>query len=370
MHRGRLTFAALAFCGVAAAGPVEDGVARRVEALRAIRPGQPAHVVRGYNQRMDEAWRYFAQHRALALPALRQRLAAELGRKAPTGLVLLDVAAWLQREGEPADAKLVADALFRLDPADPVVRENATTLFHLAHAVALAGDPRILPFARLAFLERPTAIFLPSHALTLDGTLASVFLYGLQGEAGEAALRRALDAPQARDRAIETLAWVGGPESVEAVANAMAANPRHETFARGLAFLVAVGGPRGRERLLAFDAGRLDERARRYYQDVLPDVRAIDAASLRAAFAGVDGDGRLSPEAARERLRAMARDGAHDERTAPLAILDAGLPPGELVALLRDVRRAALRRVSDEALLEVKLANAMMNAVFHKENDE
>lgn len=371
MHRGRLTLAALAFCGAAFAGPVEEGVAQRVEALRAIHPGQPEDVTRGYNARMDEAWRYFAEHRAVAVPELRRRLGAEMASKSPNGLVLLDLAAWLQREGEAADRKLAAEALFRLDPGDAVVRENVSTLFHLAHAVALTGDARIPGFAQRAFLERPTAIFLPSHALTLDGTLASVFLYGLQpGDAGEAALRRALAEPRARDRAIETLIWVGGPASVAAVVKAMEANPRHDTFARGLAFLMTVGGPEGRRRLLAFDASRLDERARGYFRDVLPDVKAVDAASLRAPFAGVEGDGKLSPEAARARLEAMAREGAHDERTAPLALLDSGLASAELVRLLREVRRAALRRVSDEALLEVKLANAMMNAVFHKENNE
>lgn len=373
----RPAFAALLAAGLALvpgasahAGPVEEGIARRVEALREVRPGQPEDVVRGYNAAMDEAWAYYEANRAQALPQLRRRLAAEVAAKAPSDLVLLDLGAFLAARGDPADRKLAAAALLRLDPANPVARENIAQLFTLAHAVALEGDARILDFARRAFLERPTAIFIPQHALTLDGALAAVFLFGLQGDRGEAALRRALEAPAARDKALEALIWVGGPGSNDAVLRAMQAHPTYETFARGLAFIASVGGPRGRDRLVQFDASRLDARTQKYFKEVFGDLKALDVRKLRAPFAGVEGDGRLTPGEARERLARMALAGGHDERTAPLAVLEAGLPADELVARLREVRRAALRRVSDEALLEVKLANAMINAVLYEEKEK
>jgi hypothetical protein len=348
--------------------PVDEEVGARIEALRKITPGQPAEVVKGYNAQMDAAWNYFDANRAAALPVIRRKLAAELDSALPSQMVLLDIGYYLVARGDPTDVSLATKALLRVDPAAAIVSENQQQLFYLSHRVAAnVEDDRLADFLHRAFLARKVEAFVPQHAMTLDATLTCVFVYGLQGKRGEAQLRRALSDPAVRLRALEALVWVGSSESVDAVVQAMSPPSGHEAFIRGVAFMMMTAGPRGREALLAMNADKLDPESRKYFDQVSPDIRATTYAQIRQAVQGIPGDRNLSPAVVRERLVEMVREGRQDRRTSPGAILDANVPAKEVVSALEKFRQAALRRVSDEALSEVKLANAIINAVQYRE---
>jgi hypothetical protein len=350
----------------AAAATVEQEVESRVEALRNIKAGQSGEIVRGYNAQMDETWKYFSANRDAALPVLRRKLAAEIARPSPDFLVLLDVGHYLQNKGEPGDRELVANALFRVDPKAAIVRDNQQQLFYYTHRLADSGDPRVLPFMRAAFLEQPVTVAVPQHAMTLNSALACVFLYGLAGKAGEAQLRSALDDPKLNRTALEVLIWVGSFESRPAVEALLRRQTDYDTFVRGAAFLMTQGGPEGRDFLLALKPEALAPKVRTYLEQARPDIAKVDFPLQREQIAGIPGDTKLPDTEIRARLDAMAANAGRDEKTAPVAILDSGIPPAELIARLENVRRVTFQRISDEALSDVKINNALVNALRYR----
>ncbi|MGZ5763539.1 MAG: hypothetical protein ACXWHZ_09625 [Usitatibacter sp.] len=352
----------------ALAASVEEEVGRRVDMIRAVKAGQSREVTEKYNKDMDEAWRYFEANKPAALPILRRKLSEEIRAANPSQLVLLDIGHFLYRAGTEADAPLAREALFRLDPTTDIVRWNRQDLFYLAHRAARDHDARVLSLIERAFLrDDKAAIAVPQHAMTLSATLASAFLYGVYGPDAEAALRAALADPALALRAIEVLVWTGSPDSVPAVGQAMRARGDYETFIRGVSFMMLVGGPQGRDFLLALDPAAFDTKSREYFARVKAEVAAANYEKMRGAFAGFPGDARLDGEEIRARLSAMIANAGRDDRTAPQAFLESDLPTSFLIGQLQRVRQSTFQRISDEALTDVKITNALMTALRYKE---
>ena len=118
--------------------------------------------------------------------------------------------------------------------------------------------------------------------------------------------------------------------------------------------------------MLAVKRERLEPAARSYYDKIRPAVEAVTYEAIRKPFEEIPGDARLGDAEVRRRLAAMIANDGRDERTSPLAILDSGLERAFLVEELRKVRQSALHRISDEALTDVEVANALINALHYR----
>lgn len=347
---------------------VERGVAMRVERLRAIEPKGDATVLDRNNRDMDEAWKYFTANRARALPVLRKALAAEIARGPQrNNLVLLDIGYYLQKQGEPGDRTAARDALLALDPSAEIVRWNANQLFYYAHAVAATRAPGVLPFLDRAFLRNDVRVVVPQHAMTLDPTLVCVFVYGVYGKESEPHLRAALSDPKVAHRVIELLGWIGSPSSNAAVREALVAAGDYDTLARFTSFMMLNGGPEGRGMVLAVDPSRLDQKARDYLAQVRPSVEKVGRGYYAGIGEGFPGERKLSNDEVKRQLSKMRASRGPVDSINPDALLQANLPKDFLIAELMEIRSLVLNRVSDEALSEVKLTNAIMNGLRYRD---
>ena len=349
------------------AGPVEQATLTHLANLRAVHVTAEAQDIARYNQQMDESWKYFLANKDGALPVLREQLAAEMRQARPNDWILLDIGYFLQMHGAPQDNELSKSALLSLDPKAPLVRQNDKELFEFTHLVAASHDERVLRFIDKAFLREKTRIIVPQHALTLDETLTCVFLYGVYGDGAERHLQPLLADATVSRRVIEILMWLGSPESVPAVEKAYAASPDKETFLRATAYMMKAGGPPGRAAMLRIRANDLDAGSREYYAKVRPAIESTDFDGLRKQF-GAAGTGRLSNEQVRARLAAMNANDGKDDSTEPTDIIDATLPRELLIGDLVAIRAKAFRRLSDEALSDVEMTNALINALRYRKS--
>jgi hypothetical protein len=296
---------------VATAATLQEQTASRLDQTRAIRAGQDAATTARYNADLDAAWRFFISQKPDVLPILRTELQAEMARQQPNDMVLLDTGFFLQTHGGVDDKAAAREALFRLNPRADVVEANQQQLFAFTHAVAQDRDARVLDLIGRVFMPSSDTIFIPQHALELDGTLTCVFLYGAYGADAEPAIRAHLRVPALAKRALEVLVWLGSPESVSEAAGAFRVYGDSETFERVTTFMMQAGGPAGRDFMLTIAPDTLVPRNRR-------------------------------------------------------AILDTGLDDEAIIAKLLSARRRAFARISDEALSEVETLNTMLNAMRYR----
>jgi hypothetical protein len=364
-HLGLTMLAALAWPMLCHAGPVEQTTLYHLSHLRGVQTTADDSVIARQNQQMDDAWSYFSANKAGALPVLREQLAAELRKPHPNNLVLLDVGYFLQLQDAPQDKDLSKAALLALDPTDRLVQWNIKELFRFAHLVAASHDERILPFIDKAFLRGKATVFIPQHSLRLDETLVCVFLYGVYGEGAEQHLRELLADKNVSREVMEILVWLGSPESVPAVSKAYTANPDYEHFSRMTAFMMKSGGPQGRAAMLAIPVGELDARTQEYYVEIRPAVESTSFDSLRKQF-GPAGPSKLSEDQIKARLAAMKAHEGKDESTQPTDILNATLSHEFLTHELVAIRAKTFLRLSDEALSDVEMTNALANALRYR----
>jgi len=350
----------------AAAATLESETIARLNEIRAIRAGATAEAYDTYNKQMDAAWQFFGANKAHVMPILTRELKAEVAKDQPSDLVLLDVGFFVHANGDPAAKSVARDALFRVNPGAPIVLANWKELFEFTHATAEERDPRVLALIDRAFLLSDEEVVIAQHALTLDGTLVCVFLYGAYGADAEPVLREKLRDKAVAKRALELLAWLGSPESVPAVGDALSASPNFDTLARVTSFMMQSAGPAGRDFMLALAPDKLDERSRQYLTKVRPSVQGVSVQTLRRPFEGIPGDKHLSDAEVKARLGAMIANFGKDDRTSPLAILDSGLSADFLIAELQKVRSQTLFRLSDEALSDVEVTNALINALRYR----
>src|SRR5262249_51350173 len=151
----------------------------------------------------------------------------------------------------------------------------------------------------------------PDCAEDINLVAQGVFLYGVLGPGAEQHLASLLETrPDKAVQVLKILAWLGTMQSVPAVARAIEAHPDQETVRRGVAFLLTVGAPAGREAILKLDHGRLDAAARNY-------VERLEAGVVTTTFAflveSLGGPGpALSDVEVRRRLDVMVQSGRLD----------------------------------------------------------
>jgi hypothetical protein len=317
---------------------------------------------------MDDAWKFFQSNKAQVLPVLQTELKTELARAQPNDLVLLDIGMFVYANGGAEGRKAGVDALLKLNPQSPLVVANFKELFDFTYAAARDHDPRILPIIETVFLPSNREIFVPQHALRLDGTLACVFLYGAYGPELESILREKLADKALVKRVLEILVWLGSPASFPQVRNVVMGSKDYETFARATAYMMQAAGPEGRDFMLGLDANRLDTQSQQYLAKILPAVRSTSFESAGKPLAKLPGDKVLTDAEVAVRLRAMLQNFGKNDRTSPLAILNSGLATQMLIQNLIQIRSRTLHRLSDEALSEVERTNYLINALRYRKD--
>jgi hypothetical protein len=350
---------------VGQAATLERTALEHLDQLRAIQATSDGKDIARYNQQMDGAWKFFLANKEAVVPLLREQLDAEIRKPAPNSLVLLDVGYFLLLQGGATDRERATAALLATDMTAPLVRQNYKELFEFTHRVAALHDARVLAFIDKAFLRNSVTVFIPQHALRLDETLVCVFLYGVYGDGAEQHLRELLTDRAVAKKVVEILVWLGSPASVGDVKKAYATAPEYEAFARMTAFMMRAGGPQGRAALLDLRDGDLDARSREYYAKIRSAVASTNYDALRKQF-GSKAPAKLSNDQVRARLAAMNEHNGKDETTHPLDILDAKLPADELVSELVKIRARSFYRLSDEALSDVEMTNALINTLRYR----
>ena len=253
-RRVRLVLASVLLCHAVGgnAATLEEQILASIDQLRAVRTDQGTAAVDRYNKSMDAAWSLFEGNKSQAVPILRRELGAEIAKAQPNDLVLLDIGLFLLRSDASSSNTIARTALFRLNPQSTVIQWNSSELFEFVRLVAQAHDPRVLPLIEKAFLSTKTTVTVPQHALTLDGTLICVFLFGGYGPESENYLDGRLSDKAVATRVLEVLGSLGSPASIPAVQKALAASPTYDTFARVTSYMMQTGGT-GRTRLHAVD---------------------------------------------------------------------------------------------------------------------
>ena len=346
---------------------IEQQALAHLEKIKAVRADADENTVAGYNKSMDEAWKFFDANKAAVLPVLRREIGTELRTARPNDMLLLDVGYYLRLQGDTSDKELAKEALFKLNPTSRVVYLNHQQLFDFAYSVAAEQDPRVLPFVDRAFLRQKMIAYVPQHSLTLNETLVCVFLYGVHGPASEAHLRNLLKDKSVTRKVIEILIWIGSPESVSEVRDAMVADRNFETFSRGTAFMMKAGGREGRAAMLALTPKDFDAQSLEYFQKVRPLIEATSYETLRKPFSR-DGDfAPLGEDVLKKRLADMYNNNGKDDITDPRAILDSTLPRSFLINELVRIRARMFRRLSDEALHDVLATNSILRALYYRE---
>lgn len=367
MHICRLLMAAACAVGTTShAATLEDETIAHVGDLRAIQANMDAATIARYNKQMDDAWKFFNAHRTEALPILRAQLKDEIARKEANDLVLLDIGLFVYGNDDPAGKAIAAEAFAKLNPLAPLVKENHQELFNFAHMLAGAHDPRVLPVIEKAFLPSDQELFVPQHAFRIDGTLACVFLYGVYGDGSEAILRKKMADPASTKRVLEILSWIGSPASVPEAQLALNASPDRATFERVTSLMMFVGGAEGRSFMLGLDPKQMDAQSREYFDSVLPGIRGATFAAQKAEFEKAMGASTLPDREVAKRLAAMIGKHGRDDDTNPTAILNSKLPERDLIDLLVKVRSSTFHRISNEALSDVQITNAIINALRYK----
>jgi hypothetical protein len=348
------------------AATFDQEVATRIEQLRAIKAGQSEVVWATYNKQMDDAWKFYASHKPEILPVLRGQLKAEIARDQPSDLVLLDIGLFVHGNDGAEGNALARDALFRLNSSSALINENWKELFELTQAVAEDHDSRVLELIDRHFLNSDQKIYIAEHSLELDGTLVCVFLYGAYGSDSEEHLRGKLQDRAVANRVLELLVWLGSPDSVHKVAEALDASPNYETLARVTAFMMQAAGPAGKDFMLKLNPSKLDVQSREYLEKIRPAIQAMSLDTIRSSFAQAPGDKKLTDTDVKSRIDAMSLDFGKEERTSPLAILDSGLGADLLIPSLLKARSRAFYHVSDEALGDVEAINAIINGLRYR----
>ena len=329
-------------------------VAARIAEVRAMPAAANAAAAGAQRHALDQAWRYFGDHRDDALPALRRELAAELRSARPNPLLLLDAGYFLRVYGAASDRALATQALLAIPPEAAV---DGAQLFRFAHAVAGDGEPRLLPLLDRAFLHGHVSVPVPQHGTVIEDAGVCAFLYGRLGEAGERHLAGLLHDPSSAQRALDVLLMVGSPDSVPAV-GALLASPDMELFSRAVTFMLRNGGPQGRDALLALKPEALPEKAREFFA---PLREQIAKAPQPPAPQGQTPDAEV-----RRQLDVLEAGYGSFDGVDAATIMQSHLPRQELAERLQRIRQRAYERVTTAALADIETLGAMLNALRYR----
>ena len=119
-------------------------------------------------------------------------------------------------------------------------------------------------------------------------------------------------------------------------------------------------------RRFALAPADFDAKSQAYYAKVRSSIEATSYERLRGQFRRFPDTGPVSDAELKTRLADMYANYGRDDRTSPQAFLASGLPAAYLIAELTRVRERTFYRLSDEALTDVKITNALINTLRYK----
>jgi hypothetical protein len=119
--------------------------------------------------------------------------------------------------------------------------------------------------------------------------------------------------------------------------------------------------------MLAMRVGDLDGRTHEYYAKIRPAIESTNFDSLRKQF-GTAGTVKLSEDQVKVRLAAMNAHDGRDDSTQPMDILNSTLSRDFLIRELVAIRAKSFLRLSDEALSDVEMTNALTNALRYRKS--
>jgi len=348
-------------------GYASDDVEIHLDAIRGIKAIDDDEKLKKFNQQLDTAWSYFKASKEESNPILERELELELERRLPNDFFLLDIGYFLYLHGNEAQRVLAKRALYSLDASKKIIQFNLRQLFDFSYNVAADRDPKILSFLNDTFLtNQEQSLFIPMHSMRLDPTLICVFLYGIYGEGAEDALMAQLTKTSQPNRIIEILSWIGSEKSSYAVEIAMYKNKNYDTLARAVSFFMTVAGKKGNQILSSFNPEGFDKESQEYYQKIREPIRKVSFESIYKQLESFPGDKRLSDRQLKVRLDEMYNNFGKDQKTSPLAILNSSMAKTDLIEQLKKIRSRTFYRLSDEALSDVKITNALINALYYK----
>lgn len=350
-----------------AQAPGHASVEAHLDKLRGITPCTSTADCDRVNKQLDAIASEILRQRDVAGPVADEALRSEAGKARPDQFFLLDVGELLLRIDAAKYAGTTVLGLSKLDPESEIIRANFQQLFYLTHRLAMRAQPDLLPFVDRAFLPTKQRMFVPQHALTLDGGMMGVFIYGAWGPGAEDHLTRQLDGSPRTTRVIEILNFLGSEQGVGAVQSALARSATHDTVGRAVGFMMRVGGPAGRRAVLALDASKLDGESKAYLTRIRPDVERYSIGTISSSIARLKDQETFANDQAL--LAALDRDAAEHGRSFHAhmrAVVESRLPAGTVIGRLKTIRSRMLYRVSDEALHDVELLNWALNAVQYR----
>ncbi len=156
------------------------------------------------NKRLDAAWTFLRKNPKDAATALRAEIAADLHKGTPDPFFVFDAADLLHLIDGEHTHDFVVDALFAVDPFNPVIKANAVQWVRLLHRLGKKPSPATLKLLdRYVLANRePLQFFDAPHWVSLDAALIGVFLYGVGGNDAEPHLLKQLlatkDSPRVR----------------------------------------------------------------------------------------------------------------------------------------------------------------------------
>ncbi len=357
----------LATCVVLPANAAtEADVVKRIDALREIKPSKDDAQVREFNKRMDEAWKFFDANKPASIPVLRRLLAEETELATPNQLILLDLGHYLARQGDAQNIKAAVDAFALIDPATEIVQYNFQDLFLFAHRVAGEKDARLLRQFDRMFLKTEKSVFVPQHAMKLEATLISVFLYGKVGDEAIPHLEEELADDSLRLRVMEILIWLGSTQSLPKIEAAMKAHDDHATFVRGTTFMMSSAGKQGRAAMLAIDPAKLNAESRKYLKEIRPSIEKFSYEALLTGMPDIPGRKPFSDAELKKRLAKMYDNFGKDEQLHPVDIVKSTLPTDYLISELARSRSRMFYRLSNEALSDVRTTNGVINLLLYR----
>jgi hypothetical protein len=363
-----LTLLFLLAPGISAENMPEETIKKHLDYIRSLDSFDPADSETIYSN-LNRIWKDFKKIQRSVLPVLDQELKKELLEENPAQYFLLDIAYHIAVTDLENNYETVFKALKRINPQANIIRYNFQQLFRLFRFFARRQEKRILPLIPAVFFkDTDQKIFIPQHSLTLSPVLASAFLYGPYGPEGESHFLEFLTKnKECKLEALELLHWIGSSKSIGTVKDIFETNTDLDTFARCASFLIQMGGKKGKDILSSVQIENYDDKSKRYFEEVQSSLLSVSFKQYVSKFAGSSGDATLTGEEVKKRLAVMFKNYGVDRKINPLAILNSDLPAEYLISELIKIRSRMFHRLSDEGLSDIKVTNALINALQYRQ---
>lgn len=322
------------------------------------------------NARMDSAWTFINAHESTALPIVTEELEKAVNAKEPDYFFLLDMSFLLvqHRGGKAAD--LAVAAMARLDPAAGIVRANCVELFHLAMRVGASGvaTGRYLEVIDHLYLHATDSVvfFEAPHYVELNPEDVRCMVYGVAGEPAAQHLATLLYQPGAKAKDVmPMLTSIGSEKYTPQVAVMMNSATDSDTIGACVSYLLEVGGPAGRQAILALDVSHCDAKTQESYRKIRPTAEEMDFSKMAKALEPL-GNHKTSDARLQRIVDQMEKNNGADHELEPAPLVRSGLPTNALLEQMKRIRTRSFRRENNHVFEDLKITNFVINTLQFK----